>query len=158
MSRRPITSRVYLMDGKYHTLTFSPNEIARNLVSVLLTKIGLNAEASSKGYAIYESSSNWERSLMQEEKPAEVMARWEKQRNAAASQSNTNGVVTIPQFKFILKKHLLVDGWMDLNQPVEKELIYHQLLASARKDKLPISDTEAVSKTVFLRFLDEVLS
>ena len=73
------------------------------------------------------------------------MARWEKQRAAAAAAyANSSGQSTQPlQFKFVLKKHLFVDGYVNLNDPVEKELLYHQLLHSARNDRFPINDTEA---------------
>jgi hypothetical protein len=66
---------------------------------------------------------NWERSLLSSERPVEVMARWEKQR---ATNQNL-------QFKFVMKKHLFVD--IDLADPVEKELVYHQLLHQARNDR-----------------------
>ncbi len=51
------------------------------------------------------------------------MARWEKQRS-------TNQQL---QFKFVMKKHLFTE--VELSDPVEKELIYHQLLHQARNDR-----------------------
>jgi len=68
-------------------------------------------------------SNNWERSLLPTERPVEVMARWEKQKS-------TNQQL---QFKFVMKKHLFID--LNVNDPVEKELIYHQLLHQARNDR-----------------------
>ena len=99
------------------------------------------------GYAIYESGHNgWERSLIKAEKPVEVMARWEKQRTAAAyAESSTGTPAPQLQFKFVMKKHLFIDLYIDLKEPVEKELLYHQLLYAARNDRYPISETEAVS-------------
>lgn len=77
------------------------------------------------GYSLYElgSVNNWERSLLVNERPVEVMARWEKQRS-------TNQQL---QFKFVMKKHLFTE--LELSDPVEKELIYHQLLHQARNDR-----------------------
>jgi len=107
------------------------------------------------GYALYETGANsWERSLVRQEKPVEVMARWEKQRAAAAATAHNNnqngGIGQSPQqpqsqlqFKFVMKKHLFVEGWVDMNDPVEKELLYHQLLHAARNDRFPVNDTEA---------------
>jgi len=123
LSMRPISARFYLMDGKYHTLSFTPNDTAGVLLSALRNKVGLQDSAS--GYSLYElgSVNNWERSLLSSERPVEVMARWEKQRA-------TNAAL---QFKFVMKKHLFVD--FDQNDPVEKELVYHQLLHQARNDR-----------------------
>lgn len=144
------------MDGKYHTLQFAPNDSASDLITSLTTKIGL--PQGVKGYAIYEVSTSpitlplqqsspntntqvtptpWERSLTPHEKPVEVIARWERQK---ASQATPNSGST-PLFKFIIRKHLY--ECLDLNNPIEKELVYHQLLASARNDRFPVNDTEA---------------
>ncbi|CAL8090863.1 unnamed protein product [Orchesella dallaii] len=146
INRKPITARFHFMDGKYHTLQFAPNDTASDLIVSLTTKIGL--PQGVKGYAIYEvstsapqttqsqnqtaSNSPWERSLTPQEKPVEVIARWERQK----STTNSN-----PVFKFMIRKHLYES--LDLSNPIEKELVYHQLLGLARNDRFPVSDTEA---------------
>lgn len=79
----------------------------------------------------------WERSLTPQEKPVEVIARWERQKATQATNTNTS----TPLFKFIIRKHLYES--LDLSNPIEKELVYHQLLASARNDRFPVNDTEA---------------
>lgn len=91
---------------------------------------------------------NSERSLVAEEKVADVMSKWEKYRNANANASNPNTLNNKPVRKqhhfFLFKKHLFLDQYMDLNDPVEKELLYHQVLHSLRTDRFPITEDEAV--------------
>lgn len=90
-----------------------------------LHNFGQKSNFYLEGYSLYElgSVNNWERSLLSNERPVEVMARWEKQRS-------TNQQL---QFKFVMKKHLFTE--LELSDTVEKELIYHQLLHQARNDR-----------------------
>lgn len=83
----------------------------------------------------------WERSLMPQEKPVEVIARWERQKANHQSTTTSSSSSTTPLFKFIIRKHLYES--LDLSNPIEKELVYHQLLSSARNDRFPVNDTEA---------------
>lgn len=102
------------------------------------------------GYAIYEVLGNSERSLAAEEKVADVMAKWERYRAATAvTAAGTTGTTkrARPQHHFFLfKKHLFMDNFINLSDPVEKELLYHQVLHDLRTDRFPITDKEAVSK------------
>lgn len=101
------------------------------------------------GYAIYEVLGNSERSLAAEEKVADVMAKWERYRAATAANATGNTATakrTRPQHHFFLfKKHLFMDNFINLNDSVEKELLYHQVLHDLRTDRFPITDKEAVS-------------
>ncbi|ODM96275.1 Unconventional myosin-X [Orchesella cincta] len=161
INRKPITARFHFMDGKYHTLQFAPNDTASDLIVSLTSKIGLpqgvkgkrakiiiiailkqevvrdlrgvkSPPVSAQAQAATPSNSPWERSLTPQEKPVEVIARWERQK----STTNSN-----PVFKFMIRKHLYES--LDLSNPIEKELVYHQLLGLARNDRFPVSDTEA---------------
>lgn len=101
------------------------------------------------GYAIYEVLGNSERSLAAEEKVADVMAKWERYRAASAANATSNtGTAkrTRPQHHFFLfKKHLFLDNFINLDDNVEKELLYHQVLHDLRADRFPVTDKEAVS-------------
>jgi hypothetical protein len=48
ISRRPLTARFFLMDGKYHVLNFTPNDTASDLLRGLMAKIGLSETVSGE--------------------------------------------------------------------------------------------------------------
>lgn len=152
INRRPIYARFHFMDGQYHSVEFHPSSTAREVMEIIKNKIGLMEKA--QGYAIYEVLGASERSLMPDEKIADVMSKWEKYRNAAAQavQQNQTSSSLTPVCRrqhhlFLFKKHLFHDKYMNLDDPVEKELLYHQVLHSLRTDRFPITEMEAVMLT-----------
>ncbi|XP_046687918.1 unconventional myosin-VIIa isoform X2 [Homalodisca vitripennis] len=146
INRRPIYARFHFMDGQYHAVEFHPSATAKDVMELVKAKIGLRE--SAMGYAIYEVLGNSERSLVAEEKVADVMSKWEKYRNANSGHPNTNGQPNKPVRKqhhfFLFKKHLFLDQYMDLDDPVEKELLYHQVLHGLRSDRFPVTEDEAM--------------
>lgn len=96
------------------------------------------------GYAIYEVLGNSERSLVAEEKVADIMSKWERYRNANSQNTNPKTMPRKQHHFFLFKKHLFLDQYMDLDDPVEKELLYHQVLHSLRADRFPVSEKEAM--------------
>ncbi|CAH1102828.1 unnamed protein product [Psylliodes chrysocephalus] len=149
INRRPVYARFHFMDGQYHSVEFHPSATAKDVLEVVRDKIGLSEIA--KGYAIYEVLGNSERSLAAEEKVADVMAKWERYRAATTANAINNAGTAKrarPQHHFFLfKKHLFMDNFINLNDNVEKELLYHQVLHDLRTDRFPITDKEAMMLT-----------
>jgi MyTH4 domain/Ras association (RalGDS/AF-6) domain len=150
INRRPIYARFHFMDGQYHSVEFHPSSTAREVMELVKKKIGLQENA--QGYAIYEVLGASERSLLPDEKAADVMSKWEKYRTAAAqaaqqnqTQANAQPTPRRQHHLFLFKKHLFCDQYMNLDDPVEKELLYHQVLHGLRSERFPISEMEAVS-------------
>ncbi|XP_039281618.1 myosin-VIIa [Nilaparvata lugens] len=147
INRRPIYARFHFMDGQYHAIEFHPSATACEVMELIKKKIGLRE--SAMGYAIYEVLGNSERSLVAEEKVADVMSKWERYRNANANTNSTqpNKPTRKQHHFFLFKKHLFLDQYMDLDDPVEKELLYHQVLHCLRSDRFPVTEKEAMMLT-----------
>ncbi|VVC26926.1 Hypothetical protein CINCED_3A012016 [Cinara cedri] len=145
INRRLIYARFHFMDGQYHAIEFHPSSTAKDVVEIVKNKIGLRKTAM--GYAIYEVLGNSERSLVAEEKLADVMSKWERYRNANTGTANTSKPIRKHSHIFLFKKHLFLDQYMDLDDPVEKELLYYQVLHGLRCDRFPVTDNEAVMLT-----------
>jgi hypothetical protein len=138
INRRPIYARFHFMDGQFHAIEFDPSATAEEVLKLVKAKIGLRE--SAQGYAIYEVLGAQERSLLPDEKVADVMSKWEKYRSAGGTLSKQSR-----HHMFLFKKHLFMDEYIDLNDPVEKELLYYQVLCDLRSDRFPVTDMEAVS-------------
>uniref|UniRef100_A0A1A9ZXJ2 Myosin motor domain-containing protein n=1 Tax=Glossina pallidipes TaxID=7398 RepID=A0A1A9ZXJ2_GLOPL len=150
VNRRPCYARFYFMDGQFYSIEFHPSSTALEVMEIIKRKIGL--QQNSMGYAIYEVLGNTERSLLFEEKLADVMAKWEKYRNASqqgllATPSLSGNTCRHSHYMFLFKKHLFFDDYINLDDPVEKELLYHQVLHSLRSERFPISEIEAIMLT-----------
>ncbi|XP_059621971.1 myosin-I heavy chain isoform X2 [Phlebotomus argentipes] len=151
INRRPIYARFHFMDGQYHSVEFHPSSTAREVMEIVKKKIGLQEKA--QGYAIYEVLGASDRSLLPDEKVSDVMSKWEKYRTAAAQaiqqnqSSNLAPACRRQHHLFLFKKHLFLDHYMNLEDPVEKELLYHQVLHGLRTDRFPISEMEAIMLT-----------
>ena len=72
------------------------------------------------------------------------MSKWERYRNTGTTQTGTQPKKHMHHL-FLFKKHLFLDQYMNLDDPVEKELLYHQVLHDLRADRFPITEKEAVS-------------
>ncbi|TRY72029.1 hypothetical protein TCAL_01120 [Tigriopus californicus] len=137
INRRPIYARFHFMDGQFHAIEFDPSATADEVLKLVKAKIGLRDHAM--GYAIYEVLGTQERSLLPDEKVADVMSKWEKYRSAGGTLSKQSR-----HHMFLFKKHLFLDTYIDLADSVEKELLYYQVLCDLRSDRFPVTDMEAV--------------
>jgi len=86
---------------------------------------------------------------MPDEKVADVMSKWERYRASLGTGPEAAAANVSRQPLFLFKKHLFLDHYMDLDDPVEKELLYHQVLHGLRCDRYPITEMEAVSTLSF---------
>ncbi|XP_068157949.1 LOW QUALITY PROTEIN: unconventional myosin-VIIa [Drosophila tropicalis] len=148
-NRRLCYSKFFFMDGQYYSIEFHPSSTSNDVIEIIKKKIGL--QENSKGYALYEVIGNTERSLLGEEKVCDIMAKWEKYRNAsqqgAANQPNNAILPRQHHYMFLFKKHLFCDNYINLDDSIEKELLYHQNLHSLRSERYPITEMEAIMLT-----------
>lgn len=76
------------------------------------------------------------------------MSKWERYRTANALQNQSQRKHA--HHFFLFKKHLFLDQYMNLDDPVEKELLYHQVLHDLRADRFPITEKEAVRNSLLI--------
>ncbi|CAN7994896.1 unnamed protein product, partial [Ixodes hexagonus] len=167
--RHPCRARVHFLDGQVQNIDFDPCVSAAEATSLVLGRINLRPNA--EGYAIYEVIGPTERAMLGDEKLADAMSKWERW---SQGQQGTNkgskqhdftspsgrlqnyfnhlesGDIDIfnpnqPHFKkCLLRKHLMLDAYMDLTDQVEEELLFHQLVYNIRLDRFPVTEQEAV--------------
>ncbi|XP_043863729.1 myosin-I heavy chain isoform X3 [Drosophila mojavensis] len=147
-NRRPCYSKVFFMDGQYYSFEFHPSSTAGDVIQIIKKTIGL--QENSLGYALYEMLGNTERSLSNEEKVCDVMAKWERYRSVSKKDyhPSINSSMQPQQHQaFLFKKHLFCDAYINLDDAIEKELLYHQILHSLRSERYPITEMEAIMLT-----------
>jgi len=136
---RRIYARIHFLDGQFQAVEFDACATTAEVIEQIQLKIGLRANCP--GYALYQNLGNKiEQALQPEEKVGDALAFWERWHEEQGKMISRNKV----QHYFIFKKHLFLDSYLDLNDPVEKELLFHQIIANIRQDRFPITEQEAV--------------
>ncbi|RWS31049.1 unconventional myosin-X-like protein [Leptotrombidium deliense] len=135
---RRIYARIHFLDGQFQAVEFDSCATISEVIEQIQLKIGLRP--SCPGYALYQNLGNTiEQALQPEEKVGDALAFWEKWHEEQGKLLSRKS-----QHYFVFKKHLFLDSFVDLNDPVEKELLFHQIIHGIRIDKFPISEQEAV--------------
>ncbi|XP_022246796.1 unconventional myosin-X-like, partial [Limulus polyphemus] len=136
ISRHSIHTRVYFLDGQYLTVDFDPCACMEEVLEKVKMKIDLRPDV--QGYALYDVMGNSERALQPREKVADAISKWERWHKAQGKS------VVSKQHHFILKKHVFLDSYINLNDPVEKELLYYQVVHNIQHDRFPVTHQEAL--------------
>ncbi|RWS10167.1 unconventional myosin-X-like protein [Dinothrombium tinctorium] len=135
---RRIYARIHFLDGQFQAVEFDACATISEVIEQIQLKIGLRPNCP--GYALYQNLGNTaEQALQPEEKVGDALAFWEKWHEEQGKLLSRK-----TQHFFVFKKHLFLDSFVDLNDPVEKELLFHQIIHSIRNDKFPITEQEAV--------------
>lgn len=145
--RHPCRSKVHFLDGQVQNVDFDPCVSAGEILTMLKARINLRPTA--EGYAIYEVIGPTERAMLPEEKMADAMSKWERWAQSQQGTAKAN-----KQQYFLFKKHLLLDAYIDLSDPVEEELLFHQLVYNIRLDRFPVTEHEAVTLCALKAQLD----
>ncbi|OQR67364.1 myosin-VIIa-like [Tropilaelaps mercedesae] len=161
--RHPCRTRIQFLDGQLQQVDFDPCTSAQEVVSVVKKRLNLRPDA--EGYSLYEVIGTTERAMAPNEKLGDALSKWERwttqqlQQQQQAKKDVTAGGTAANEFNnnanvkeelkpqkqqiFLFKKHLVIDTLVDLTDPVEEELIFHQLVYNVRLDRFPINVQEA---------------
>ncbi|XP_015788511.1 myosin-VIIa-like isoform X2 [Tetranychus urticae] len=135
---RRIYARIHFLDGQFQAVEFDACATISEVIEQIQIKIGLRSRCP--GYALYQSlGGTSEQALQPEEKVGDALAFWERWH-----EEQSKMVTRKAQHFFVFKKHLFLDSYIDLKDPVEKELLFHQVVHNIRHDRFPITEQEAI--------------
>lgn len=161
---RRVYSKVYFLDGQFQAVEFDPCATIAEVVDQIKQKIGLKPD--SIGYALFQPlDDDCEQVLQPEEKVGDAISEWEswhrrrqdnnnrssnmnntnvnKQLNNKASIASLSNGVKTRVHRFVFKRYLFMDSDIDLDNPVERELSFYQIVANIKDDKFPVLEQEA---------------
>lgn len=149
IKRQRIYARIHFLDGQSQAVEFDSCATIQEVIEQIQIKIGLRSNCP--GYALYQNlGGSCEQALQPSEKVGDTISYWERWHHDHYKINNQSGLPTVPgtirrpQHYFIFKKHLFIDSFIDLSDPVEKELLFLQILFNIRHDRFPISEQEAI--------------
>lgn len=158
---RRVYSKVYFLDGQFQAVEFDPCATISEVVDQIKQKIGLKQD--TVGYTLFQPlDDDCEQVLPPDEKVGDAISEWESwhrqkqtDRPQNCSQTNSNIVgnkaslaslnnsTKIRVHRFVFKRYLFLDSSIDLNNPVERELLYYQIVSNIKEDKFPLLEQEA---------------
>lgn len=119
--RRPIHERFYFMDGQFRAIEFDASATTEEVVCLVKERIGLQKDSS--GFSLFEVFGQLERNMLPQEKVADAMFKWEKYARSTHSPKS---------LKLTFKKRLFTKPYMNPNDPVEFNLLLHQVKSLKR--------------------------
>ncbi|XP_060082957.1 myosin-I heavy chain-like [Ylistrum balloti] len=130
--RRPVHERVYFMNGEHRSVEFDSASTCSELIKVVKAKIGMRSDAEC--FSLYEYVGGSERNMYPEERLSDMLSKWER----LAHSTN------IRDFRIVFKKRLFIDPYINPLDPVECDLVFHQLIEDMFEHRLPLSSKDAV--------------
>ena len=125
--------RVYFVDNSFKACGIDNETTVAGLQKLVSEKIDLKEDSC---FALFEKRDDLERCLEPGEKPAELKAQWEKEKNDKKKESE-------PIFLF-KKKIFLKDDDREMGDLVAKDYIYKQALQSVISSEYPCTPEDAL--------------
>ncbi|XP_070180656.1 myosin-I heavy chain-like [Littorina saxatilis] len=133
--RKLITQRIYFLNGDQRVVEFDSAATCGEVIKTIKAKIGMRSDAEC--FAIYEvmssSASYTSRGMASDERMSDTISKWERLSRSCAVQ----------EFRLDFKKRLFVEPYVNLNDPVECDLVFHQLIQDVFEERIPITSSEA---------------
>ncbi|XP_036363572.1 unconventional myosin-X isoform X4 [Octopus sinensis] len=130
--RKPITERIYFLNGEQRMVEFDSAATCGEIIKTVKAKIGMRSDAEC--FALYEYIGTTERNMSSEERLSDTVSKWERLIKTSASRDP----------KLVFKKRLFIDPYTNINDAVECDLVFHQLVEDVFEQRIPISSQDAV--------------
>ena len=116
VKRQPIHARFHFMDGEFRALPFDSAATTSEVLAMIKERIGL--PGATQGFSLFEVFGALERNMLGWEKVGDAIFKWEKYAASTHSQK---------ELKLTFKKRLFNPPFPIPEQPVEFDLIFHQV-------------------------------
>ncbi|GAB1607514.1 unconventional myosin-X isoform X1 [Argonauta hians] len=130
--RKPIAERIYFLNGEQRMVEFDSAATCGEIIKTVKAKIGMRSDAEC--FALYEYIGTTERNMSSEERLSDTVSKWERLSKTSASRDP----------KLVFKKRLFIDPYTNINDAVECDLVFHQLVEDVFEQRIPISSQDAV--------------
>lgn len=134
---RPIVIKIHLADGTIKSFIIDSASTVLEVSDSLSDKLLMRPSSQQNGFTIMEVFNNIERDLNTDDKVADSLAKFENLQVAMKEQKMT---ITA---KLIFKKRLFLTR--ELDNQMERELVFHQTVTDLLMGVLPCADEEVVA-------------
>ncbi|XP_062572386.1 myosin-I heavy chain-like isoform X2 [Saccostrea cucullata] len=128
--RRPIFEKVFFLNGENRSVEFDSASTCGELIKTVKAKIGMRSDAEC--FSLYEIGPS-ERHMAHDERLSDMLSKWERLGRGFGKEQ-----------KMLFKKRLFIDPYINPLDPVECDLVFHQLMGDLAESKIPITQQEAV--------------
>ncbi|XP_076097464.1 myosin-VIIa-like isoform X5 [Mytilus galloprovincialis] len=137
IDRRQIYDRVYFMNGENRSIEFDSAATCEEVIKTVKAKIGMRSDADC--FALYEQIGGSdlydikERCMNLDEKLSDTLSKWERLSRGAVRDN-----------RLIFKKRLFISPYINPLDPVECDLVFHQLIEDMFEQRVPLTVEDAV--------------
>nr|XP_034326517.1 myosin-I heavy chain isoform X5 [Crassostrea gigas] len=128
--RRPIFEKVYFLNMENRSVEFDSASTCGELIKTVKAKIGMRSDAEC--FSLYEIGPS-ERHMAHDERLSDMLSKWERLGRGFGKEQ-----------KMLFKKRLFIDPYINPLDPVECDLVFHQLMIDLAESKIPITQQEAI--------------
>ncbi|XP_052271099.1 unconventional myosin-VIIb-like isoform X2 [Dreissena polymorpha] len=133
IARKPINEKVFFLNGDNRIIEFDAAATCGELIKTVKAKIGMRSDAEC--FALYEvTPGTSDRCMNHDERMSDTLSKWERICKGASTR----------EMKLVFKKRLFIDPYLNPIDPVECDLIFHQLIEDVFENHAPITPQDAV--------------
>ncbi|XP_052766932.1 myosin-I heavy chain-like isoform X3 [Mya arenaria] len=131
--RKPINEKVFLLNGDHRVIEFDAAATCGELIKSVKAKIGMRSDAEC--FALYEiTQGSSDRCMNHDERMSDTLSKWERISKGSTAR----------ELKLVFKKRLFIEPYLNPIDPVECDLIFHQLIEDIFEHRVPLTPQDAV--------------